>query len=71
MFGFAEVTVNDLNAPDNPLGLTIGTVGFNDVPGQPVEISAVPEPSSLLLFGIGWLGFLSAFRKATKAKAQE
>ena len=63
VFGFAEVTVNALEAPLNPLGLTIGTVGFNDIPGQPVQISLVSEPTSMALFGISMLGFLGALRR--------
>ena len=61
-FGFAQITVNDVNATVNPLGLTIGSVGFNDVPGQPVTIAgavnSVPEPGSLALLGAGGFGFL-------------
>lgn len=52
-FGFAQITVNPLNSPDNPLGLTIGVVGYEDVPGQAATI--VPEPGSLLLMGLGVL----------------
>lgn len=62
-YGFAEVTINSLNTQSNPLGLTIGNVGFNDVPGQSVRISAVPEPSSLLLFGSCALGLLAFQRR--------
>lgn len=62
MYGFAQIKVNDLNAPVNPLGLTIGTVGFKTVPGQPVEITAVPEPASLTLVGIGGIGLLPVRR---------
>lgn len=65
LFGFAQVTVNSLNASVNPLGLTIGTVGFNDVPGQLVQIpsapAAVPEPGTLALLLAGF-GLLAASR---------
>ena len=58
VFGFAEITVNDLNAPVNPLGLTIGTVGYDDVPGRAVVIpTAVPEPCSLVVLLLGLCGF--------------
>ncbi len=62
LYGFAQVTVNALDASDNPLGLTIGTVGFETEPGQPVQITAVPEPASLTLVGIGGIGLLAARR---------
>ena len=63
VFGFAQITVNDLDAPINPLGLTIGTVGFNDVPGQPAQITAVPAPASVTFLGVSMLGLLAARRK--------
>ena len=59
-YGFAQITVNALNAPINPLGLTIGTVGFETVAGQPVQIT--PEPTSLTLVGIGGIVLLVARR---------
>lgn len=62
-FGFAEITVNSSLAPINPLGLTIGLVGYNDVAGAGVTISAVPEPSSLSMACIGLGGFLFALRR--------
>ncbi len=63
LFGFAEITVDSLNSLDNPLGLTIGRVGYNDVPGQSVQIAAVvPEPGSLPVALVG-LGLLAAFRR--------
>ena len=54
-YGFAQITVNGLNALDNPLGITIGTVGFNDTPQGPAVATTVPEPSSILLIGMGGL----------------
>jgi hypothetical protein len=63
VFGFAEVTVNDRNAPVNPLGLTIGTVGYDDVPGRAVLITAVPEPWSVVAILLGLCGFAPAMRR--------
>ena len=54
-YGFAQVTVNDLNAAVNPLGLSIGVVGYNDVAGQSIQITGIPEPTSLTLLGSGIL----------------
>jgi hypothetical protein len=34
-YGFAQISVKDLNDPANPLDLTIGTVSYNSVAGQP------------------------------------
>ncbi len=59
-YGFAQVTVNDLNAAVNPLGLSIGVVGYNDVAGQSIQITGIPEPTSLTLIGTGIL--VAAFR---------
>ncbi len=67
LFGFAEVTVNALDAPANPLDLTIGRVGFNDVPGQAAQIGAVPEPATLMVFGVAALGLLAASRWTSSA----
>lgn len=58
VFGFAEITVNSLDAELNPPDLTIGQVGFNDVAGEPIRISAVAEPASLMIFGLGGLGLM-------------
>ena len=60
-FGFAQVTVNAMDATVNPLGLTIGTVGFNNLPGQPATVTVVPEPSSFFLGACG-LGLFSFVR---------
>lgn len=62
-FGFAEITVNSSRAAINPLGLTIGLVGYNDIAGAAVTVSAVPEPSSLSMMGVGLGGLLFAFRR--------
>ncbi len=57
-FGFAEITVNDINAAINPLGLSISAVGFNNIPGVPALISSVPEPTSgLLILVLTLVGF--------------
>lgn len=49
VFGFAQISVNAMDAPTNPLGLSIGIVGYNDSFGGPAAITAVPEPSSMLM----------------------
>lgn len=59
VFGFAQITVNSRTALVNPLGLTIGTVGYETVPGQPVTIP-VPEPGSMLAMLIGLCGLAPA-----------
>ena len=63
VFGFAQITVNELAASVNPLGLTIGVVGFENVAGQAVRISVVPEPASLALLSACGLGLLVACRR--------
>ena len=59
VFGFAQITVNSRTALVNPLGLTIGTVGYETVPGQPITIP-VPEPGSALAMLIGLCGLAPA-----------
>ena len=71
LFGFAEVTVAALNSSDGPLDLTIGRVGFNNVAGAaapiPTVASAVPEPASLLLFGLTGAGLFAGRRRMRAA----
>lgn len=66
-FGFVQVSVNAMNAAVNPLGLKIGTVGFDTVPGQPATVTAVPEPSSFFLgaCGVGLLSMVRSRRRQT------
>ena len=55
LYGFAQITVNSLTSPTNPLGLTIGTIGYQTVAGQPVTIpaNAVPEPGAAMAMFFG------------------
>ncbi len=59
-FGFAEISVNAMNAAVNPFGLTLRNVAFNDIVGQSATITAVPEPSSIIMVGVS-LGLLVGF----------
>lgn len=52
-YGFAEITVNGRTSPINPLGMTIGLVGFNDTAGEATTVSQTPEPGTLALSVIG------------------
>ncbi|MCC6509140.1 MAG: hypothetical protein IT423_08540 [Pirellulaceae bacterium] len=61
-FGFAQISVNAINAQENPLGLTIGIVGYNDTLGAPASITVVPEPSTLLTAAT-CLAMAAAYRK--------
>lgn len=66
-FGFAEVSVNDVGAGVNPLGLTIGTVGFSDVVGQALAVpSAVPEPHTLSLLAVAFVGLVLGGRRRAR-----
>lgn len=64
-FGFAQISVNPIDAPLNPFGLTLHYVAFNDTLGELATITAVPEPSSITLAGIS-LGLLAAFHRRKK-----
>lgn len=72
-YGFAQISVVRIDAASNQLDLTIGTVGYNNMAGQPIQIalaaSPVPEPGSLALVGAGGLGFLLVRRRRTQNKA--
>ncbi len=71
-YGFAQVSVNARTASINPLGLTIGTVGYNNVVGQSVQVPEVPEPTSLVVFGMGGFGILSTcFSRKRKSCAAQ
>ena len=61
-YGYAQVTANSLNTSATPFDLTIGTVGYNNVAGQPVTITAtaVPEPASLAAAAIAGAGAAGA-----------
>ncbi|MBX9628138.1 MAG: PEP-CTERM sorting domain-containing protein [Gemmataceae bacterium] len=50
-YGYAQLTLNGLFAPSDPLALTIGAVGYESVAGAPAVIA--PEPASVLLAGVG------------------
>lgn len=55
-YGFAQVTVHDLQANPNPLAVLIGTVSYESVAGRAAVVSAVPEPSSVVLAVLGLAG---------------
>jgi hypothetical protein len=64
-YGYVQVSVKSLNDPNDPLDMTLGTLVYNDVAGQGVQVTAVPEPGSLLVLagmGIG-ISTLSRRRK--------
>lgn len=61
LYGFAEVTVNDLFDPTEPLFLTIGRVGYESEPGRAVAV--VPEPASVTLAAVALVGVLRRGRK--------
>lgn len=69
LYGFAQITVNDLLAPQNPLALTIGTVGYESVAGQAVQTPAVPLPAAATLGGAG-LALLAGLRLLGTARRE-
>ena len=60
-FGFAEISINALNDAVSPLSLTIRSVAYNDIAGEAATISAVPEPSSMVLAAVslGWADYIN------------
>jgi hypothetical protein len=68
VYGFAEITVNALSAANNPLGLTIGRVGYETVPGRPITV-AVPEPGSAAVAAILLGGLAVARRRLVRPAA--
>jgi len=58
--------INEINPTNtgNSSGFTFDTNydGFNTVPDERSQVSAVPEPATILLFGLGFLG-LAALRR--------
>lgn len=65
-FGFAEITVNALDSLGDPLGLTIGTIGFNAMDGQPVQITrstTVVAPPTLSLVAMCALALFTLRRR--------
>jgi hypothetical protein len=66
-YGYAQVTVNDLNAAVNPLDLTIGTVAYESTPGTAITIASVPEPVSLAAVGVVGLALTVRGRRGIKS----
>jgi hypothetical protein len=68
-FGFAQISVNAANAAVNPFGLTLFNVAYNDTLGEGATISAVPEPSGMLLASLG-VGLLAWGRFKRPGRAE-
>lgn len=67
-YGYAQLTLNTLQATTDPLSLTIGLVGYESVPGQGVTI-VVPEPAGLTMCGLG-LAILLWGRNAARKRCE-
>ena len=52
-YGFAQISVNDLLGPQDPLAVFIGTVSYEDTAGKSITVSAVPEPATAILLALG------------------
>lgn len=61
-YGFAQITVNDLFAAQDPLAVTIGAVGYESIAGLPVVVG-VPEPATAVLTGLSAAGMLAVSRR--------
>ena len=73
-YGFAEVSVVGINAASNQLDLSIGTVGYDNLAGQAIQIpfavgAPVSEPGSLALLGAGGFGLLLVRRRRQQRMA--
>ena len=56
-YGYAQITVNSLDDPVNPLNLTVGSVGYESLAGASIRAGAVPAPGTLFLMSLGLLAF--------------
>lgn len=66
-YGFVQVTVNDLLASQNPLAVTLGTVSYESVAGQPAIVTAVPEPATTALAALALAALVTRTRRRVAA----